>query len=140
VLITVIMVIRISCIVLTCLVIRPVSTIGARGPLGYALLVFGVPAMAGLLINGRSFPLISILVVVIFVIILLLLVVFVVLILLGSVMNIWFGRLLLFMLLGIPFSLFLVHGNIEPVNESPTAIVAVANITILVVRMRPIGR
>jgi len=121
-------------------VIRSVSTIGPRAPLGYALLVFGVPIMAGVLEIGRGSPLISILVVVIFVIILLLLVVLVVLLLLGSVMNIWFGRLLLFMLLGIPFSLFLVHRNIEPVNVSSTAIVAVADVTILVVRMRPIGR
>jgi hypothetical protein len=92
--------------------IRSVSAIGPRAPLGYALLVFGVPTMAGVLEIGTSYLLISILVVVIFIIILLLLVVFVVLILLGSVMNIWFGRLLLLTLLGIPFSLFLVHRNI----------------------------
>jgi hypothetical protein len=121
-------------------VIRSVSTIGPRAPLGYALLVFGVPTMAGVLKIGAISLLIPVLVVVIFVIILLLLVVLVVLLLLGSVMNIWFGSWLLFMLLGIPFSLFLVHRNIEPMNVSSTAIVAVADVTILVVRMRPIGR
>jgi hypothetical protein len=68
--------------------------------------------MAGVLEISSSSLLISILVVVIFIIILLLLVVFVVLILLGSVMNILFSRLLLFMLQGIPFSLVLVHRNI----------------------------
>jgi hypothetical protein len=75
--------------------IRSVSTIGPRAPLGYALLVFGVSTMAGVLEIGSSSLLITVLVVVIFIIILLLLVVFVVLFLLGSVMNIWFGRLIL---------------------------------------------
>ena len=64
-------------------------------------------AMAGLLEIGSSSPLITVMIVVIFVVILPLLVVFVVLILLSCVIGLCFGRLLLFMLLGIPFSLFL---------------------------------
>jgi hypothetical protein len=75
--------------------ISSVSAIGPRAPLGCALLVFGLPTMAGVLEIGSSSLLISVLVVVIFIIILLLLVVFVVLILLGSLMNIWSGSLLL---------------------------------------------
>lgn len=120
--------------------IRFDSIVGSRCPFGQALLVFGVAmAMAGLLEIGSSSPLITVLIVVIFVVILPLLVVFVVLILLSCVIGLCFGRLLLFMLLGIPFSLFLDNRYIESVNVSATAIVAVTDVTILVVWMRSIG-